>query len=212
MTKIFTMLLVLTTVTMAQNQPLLIKDSRSPDGKLELWIKPPMEDEGEASGTVQIRQVQTQKLTGTFEWSGFGVHADSTAFIVLWRSDSKYFAIKYEETRGWMTGNVYGVHKDGRWTEVKLPIEEYDKAIKKLAGVADFYGKGCDSPVQWLLNGDLTLEFVDRNLIYDHDDVEKEFVINLRVADQKKEPLPTAKLVSIKQKSYEETVRGYQSR
>ncbi len=211
MMKIFTIMLLLATATMAQDEPLLIKDSRSPDGKVEIWIKPPKEDEGVASGTVEIRQVQSQKVTGTFEWSGFGVHADSTAFIVFWRPDSKYFAIKYEETRGWMTGNVYGVHKNGRWTEVTMPTDKYDNTIKKLAGVTDFYGKGCDVPEKWVSNGDLDLDFADRNIIYDHEDLFKEYTVTLRVEDQKEKPLPIAQIVSVKQKPKEETLRELQS-
>ncbi len=205
------LLLLWSGVAVAQDTPLLITNSRSPNGKAELWIKPPKEDEGVASGTAQIREVKTGKIVGTFEWSGFGVRADSDAFIVLWRADCKFFAIKYEQSRGWRSGAIYGLHNGGRWAEVKLPDTEYDKAIKKLAGVSEFYGKGCDAPEKWLPNGDLMLIFADRNVVYDHEDLFKEFEVTLRVTDQKGQSLPVAKIVSIKQKSKKETERELQT-
>jgi hypothetical protein len=208
----FAFLFLLTVVASAQDEPLLISNSRSPDGKLELWIKPPIQDDGEACGAAQIRQVKTERILSTFEWSGFGVHADSTAFTVLWRPDCKYFAIKYEEARGWVTGRIYGLQRNGRWCEVKLPSDDYTNSIKKLADVTELHGKGCERPKEWLSNGDLTLLFVDRGLFYDHEDLEKEFVVTLRVADQKGQPLPIAKIVSIKQQSENEAERELQAR
>jgi len=133
-------------------------------------------------------------------------------FDVLWRTDSKYFAIKWEETRGWMTGTVYGISKDGHWVEVKMPEDKYENAIKKIGGISNLYGKGCDSPVQWLPNGDLDLEFVDRNLVYEHEgDFEKEFVVSLRVEARNGNPLRMAKVVSIRQKSKDEVNKELQA-
>lgn len=198
----------------AQDAPFMVANSRSPDGKTEIWIEP-IRSEGIAMGTAQIRSVKSQKILSTFEWSGFGDHLSSDnpdpAFTVFWRPDCKFFAIKYEETRGWMTGQIFGVHKNGQWTEVGLPKDDYDDAIKKLAGVSEFYGKGCDVPERWLSNGDLNLDFADRNIIYDHEDMFKEYTVTLGVADQKGQPLLMAKIVSVKQKPEAETERELQA-
>ena len=157
-------------------------------------------------------EVKTQKILSTFNWSGFGVRADGTSFVVLWRPDSRYFAIKYEATRGWVTGAIYGWGANRGWGEVKMPSEEYTNTIKKMSGVSELFGKGCESPVGWTKNNNLVLEFVDRNLVYDHEDFEKEFLVTLRVADWKRQPLPMAMIVSIKQKSEEDVERELQAR
>lgn len=207
------LVLLLSGVAVAQDAPFLIAHSRSPDGRIEIWIKP---EKGAAAGTAQIRAVKTQKISGTFDWSGFGVEVLSTnadpAFTVLWRHDSRYFAIKYEEARGWMTGAVYGRSRNGRWLEVQMPRDGYMNAIKKVSGVSELFGKGCDSPVEWLSNGDLNLEFADRNVIFDHEDLFKEYTVTLKVADEKGQPLKLAKIVSIKQKSKEEVEKELNSK
>jgi hypothetical protein len=199
--------------SMAQGAPFLVKNSRSPDGRFELWIT---SDEEAVAGTAQIRDAKTEKIVGTFDWSGFGAELvpanPEPPFQVLWRRDSKFFAIKWEAERGWTTGAVYGRIRNGEWSEVKMPSDQYDAAIEKLGGVTQLYGKGCDAPQNWMKNGDLVLEFVDRNLCFDHEDLEREFLITLKVADWRGRPLPMSKIVSIKQKSEEEADRDLQSK
>ena len=194
-----------------QEAPVVIADSRSPNGRMELWIVPE-KNEGIAVGTAEIRDVKIGRTLGTFDWSGFGTEADKTAFKVLWRPDSKFFAISWEETRGWMTGTVFGISRNGKWNEIGLPKDEYTKAIMKLGGVSDLYGKGCETPLDWLANGDLELEFMDRNLAYDHEDLEKEFIVELRVASRKDTPLSSGTIVSIRQKTKEQVEQELQSR
>jgi len=200
------LVLLISSAALAENQSIPIDSSLSPDGRIELWIQPGT-DEGISSGAAQIREVKTGKLLGKFAWSGFGVKAGATSFEVIWRPDSRFFAIKWEENRGWMTGAVYGRLNNGQWVEVKRPSEDYIKDIVKKCGVSGLYGKGCDVPSKWLPNGDLVFIFADRNLIYDHEDLEKEFMVALRVVDQKSQPLKMAKIISIKLISREETER-----
>ena len=145
---------------------------------------------------------------GTFEWSGFGVHlaAPDPTFEVLWRSDSKYFAIKYEADRGWTTGTIYGRNDKGDWTELKLPDDEIDAAVKKMGGVKELHGKGCESPRQWLNNGDLELLIRGQKPHLRQTRIwEKEFMVDLKVTGWLGHTLKTAKIVSIKLKSKEET-------
>jgi hypothetical protein len=179
------------------DSPFLIHKSRSPDGKIEIWMKPDGE-EGVASGTAQIRLVKTQRILGTFEWGGFGVRADADAFQVMWRHDSKFFAIKWEEARGWMTGAVHAQTAGRRWAEVKLPKDAYVSAIKNLEHVPELYGKGCDAPERWLDNGQLVLEFCDRNIAYPAEDRVKMYEVSLRVSDWRDRPLPMAQITTIK--------------
>jgi hypothetical protein len=204
--------LLLTKEAIADEQPYLIDRSRSPDGKIELWVKP-KSGEGIAAGVAEIRQVKTGKILGKFEWSGFGVRlaAPDPPFEVFWRNDSQYFAIRYEFARGWMTGGIYGRGIGSRWIEVKMPSDRYTNAIKKMSGVSELYGKGCDRPIEWTTNRELVLEFADRNLLYEPE-LEKEYLVTLKVEDWLGRPLRTAGIVSIKQKSKEEVEREYQAR
>lgn len=176
-----------------------------------MWIKP-TEAEGVAAGTAQIREVRNGRILGRFDWSGFGERADNTAFKVLWRSDSKYFAISYELSRGWMSGAIYGRNRAGHWAEIKLPSDAYVNGIKKMSGVAELSsGKGCETPKDWLSNGDLELEFCSENIFFADVDAMKEFEVTLGVADQKGEPLSAAKMILINQKSEEEVERELHS-
>jgi len=190
------------TTAAAQDEPLLIANSRSPDGKLEIWIKPVPPGQGYASGTAQIRSVATGKTLDNFEWSGFGESPDSKAFTVLWRPDCRYFVITWEISRGYVTSTVYGIRTDKRWTEVKLPSDDYVSAIKKMSGLSDLpSGKGHETPERWLPDGRLALEFGSRNIFYDGDgDLEKAFEVILQVNSPANEPLPIARIVSIKLK------------
>jgi hypothetical protein len=178
---------------------------------MEIWIKPDNNDESEAAGTAQIRTVKTQKIIGTFDWSGFGVKvvAPEPPFTVLWRPDNRYFAIGWEKTRGWVTGAIYGKNKAGKWEEVKLPSDEYDAAIKKMAGIADLYGKGCEKPKEWLQNGDLVLQFFDRNLGFHDGDSEQEYLITLQIEDTKGQPLRIARIASIVALSEAESMKDW---
>ena len=181
-----------------------IDNSRSPDGRLELWIKP-IEGQGEAAGTAQIRLVKSGRILSTFDWSGFGEEADSKAFKVIWRGDSYLFAISYELSRGYMSGAIYGRTRRDHWMEVKLPADDYVNRIKKISGVYELKsGKGWQTPKNWLPNGDLELEFGSEDIFFKYVDAMKDFVVTLKVADEKGQPLSTAKVVSITEKTEEE--------
>jgi hypothetical protein len=174
---------------------------------MEIWIKPDSEDVGEAAGMAQIRLVKTQKILGTFEWSGFGVHADALAFTVLWRPDCRCFAISWEINRGYMTGAIYAASAGGIWSEVKLPSDEYVDKIKRMSGVSELRsGKGHDTPEKWLPSGELMMEFGSQDIWYSDDgNPEKLFTIVLSVMDDKNRPFRTAKILSIKLKPRQST-------
>ena len=70
---------------MAQDEPLRIENSRSPDGSMELWIKPdPYTGEVACSSIAQIRELKSGRIVGTFHWAGFGERPDSTGIWVLY--------------------------------------------------------------------------------------------------------------------------------
>lgn len=134
-----------------------IGHSRSPDGQKEMVIVD-HGYEGSASGTVQIRETKTGKLLSYFDWSGFGEHVTADAFTVLWRSDSRAFAIQSEITRGYSECKVYAL-ENGVCYPVQLP--NFVKAI------ADRYhlgtaSKGSELPVKWLPNNRLVLDVYNR--------------------------------------------------
>jgi hypothetical protein len=190
---------LIATAASAQEEPIKISGSRSPDGKLELWIQPGPLDQGCALGTAQIRSVATGKTLDTFDWSGFGEAPDSKAFTVLWRPDCKYFAITWELTRGYVTSAVYGLHRNNRWTEVKLSFDEYNDTIKKMSRVSEFHsGKGYDMAVKWLPDGRLALESVCNDIYYAADGVFKKYAVILQIDDDAREPLQVARVRSIK--------------
>ena len=205
-------ILLLPGLSAAEEQPYRIVKSLSPNGAIELWVKPEDREGEAAAGKVLIRQVKNGQTLGTFEWSGFGVKlvGPDPPFDVSWRGDGRYFAIGYEEARGWITGAIYGRAAQDQWLQVKMPADAYSAAIKKVSGVTELYGKGCERPVEWTRKGELVLEFVDRNLAYDHEYFEKQFLVTLKVSDWLGRPLKTAKIVSIKQRSREETQRELQ--
>ena len=134
-----------------------IKNSQSPDGKKNLVIIDHAY-EGTASGTVQIREVKTGKLLSYFEWSGFGEHATEDAFTVLWRPDSRAFAINSEVTRGDGECKVYAL-KDGVCYPVQLPNFVQDIATKYHLEIGD---KGDEKPVKWLSGNRLVLDVYNR--------------------------------------------------
>ena len=134
-----------------------IKDSQSPDGKKNMVIIDHGYD-GTASGTVQIREVKTGKLLSYFEWSGFGSHVGEDTFTVLWRPDSRAFAINSEVTRGYRECKVYALENDACYP-VQLP--NFVKSI------ADKYhletmSKGGELPVKWLPGNRLVLDVYNR--------------------------------------------------
>jgi len=193
--------LFMTPAAEAQDEPLLISNSRSPNGKLEIWIKPVPLGQGYASGTSQIRSVATGKTLDTFEWSGFGESPDSKAFTVLWRPDCKFFAITWEISRGYVTSAVYGFDRNRGWTETKLPRDDYVGVIRKMNPPPPeaASGNGHETAEKWLPDGTLALEFGSREILYDDDgNPEKEYVVILQVQGKALQPLPTARVRSIK--------------
>ena len=200
---IVALLLVVRTAS-GDDASIRIDNSRSPNGKLELWIMP-IKDTGEAAGTAQVRSVGNGRILGAFDWSGFGEEADSKAFKVIWRGDNHFFAISYELSRGYMSGAIYGSITRGHWIEVKLPTDDYVKRIKKMSGVEELKsGKGWETPKSWLPNGDLELEFGSEDIMFNDVDAMKDFVVTLKVADEKGQPLKIAKVMSIREKTEEQ--------
>ena len=134
-----------------------IKDSQSPDGKKNMVIIDHGYD-GVASGTVQIREVKTGKLVSYCEWSGFGAHAGEDAFTVLWRPDSRAFAINSEVTRGYSECKVYALEDDVCYP-VQLPNFVKSIADKYHLETRD---KGNEQPVKWLSGNRLVLDVYNR--------------------------------------------------
>lgn len=195
----------------AAAEPHRIEKSGSPDGKLELWMKPEGE-EASAAGLVEIRETKNGRTLDTFRWPGIGRRPSplDPPFAVSWRSDDRFFALKFPTAEGWTGGEIYGRGAKGRWQQVKVPADEYTNVIKKLGNVTELGGKGCDRPQEWTKSGKLVLLFADRNLSYDQRDLEKEFLVTLKVSTKTHRPLRTAKVVSIKQRPKEETERDSQ--
>ncbi len=127
-------------------------------------------DAGIATGTAKIRDVKTGEILGSFAWSGFGVRPGEEAFEVLWRPDSRCFAIHWEQTRGFVTCAVYAQSRGG-WSPVKLP--DFGKQGLKLARAAgeshvaieeNWGGKGWETPSAWLRGNHLRVETAYRGI------------------------------------------------
>ena len=162
-------LLLIATVSVraSEGKELVIDGSRSPDGQLEISMVPDTDGEV-AAGICKIREIKTGKLRGSFDWAGFGVLADSTSFNVLWRPDSRCFAISWELDRGYMTGTIYAPYRN-KWVEIKYPeylhevLALYNKSVDgKNISSHDLSGKGCETPKAWLPNNELRIEITDR--------------------------------------------------
>ena len=176
----------------ADNEPITINNSVSPDGKKDIVIVPGSEDTGVAAGTAKIRDIKTGHTLGSFQWSGFGGSPDAFAFKVLWRPDSKCFSISYELTRGFMACAIYAEFKSV-WSQVKLP-DFFKPAVKmsRAAGAAhvivhedDLGGKGHETPREWLADGSLLLDTGYRGMknidITGGGDSEQLFVVTLQI-------------------------------
>ena len=158
----------------AYNTPVVIKNSGSPDGRKDIVVVANDEDTGIAAGTAKIRDVKTGKVLGSFAWSGFGYgggNPGAEAFEVLWRPDSRCFAIKWELTRGFGTCAVYAQSRGG-WSQVSLP--DFGKAGLKLARAAgeahvaieeNWGGKGWENPSAWLPGNRLRVETAYRGIL-----------------------------------------------
>ena len=147
----------------AVEAPVTIERSQSPDGSKDLIIIPES-GQGIAAGTAKIRDVKTEKILGSFDWSGFGEHATSDAFDVLWSPDSRCFAINWELTRGFVTCAVYAQTSHG-WRQVKLPdlgklSLEKAKAVGEPHAYVDenWGGKGHEMALAWLPGHRLRIE------------------------------------------------------
>ena len=193
---LWTLLLVmLAPFAHAEREVLLIQKSRSPDGRYEIWIEP-YQSHGFAGGMAKIRNRKTGKYVGEFEWDGFGEHADDTSFEALWRSDDRYLAITWEETRGYMACTVYAL-QNHRCIEVKLP-DDYVDYIRELSGVTELSEKGYHQPIRWLPHGQLEIEMGNRALATP-DGESKAYQVIFQIVERKHGP-PTARLVSVKRK------------
>ena len=141
-----------------------IENSKSPTGQFSLAIVP-LPDGGLAHGTAEIVRNQDGKIAGTFDWAGFGVTPDSTAFHVLWNSNERSLAISWELNRGYTTCAVYALEK-GRWQRAALP--NYVSQILKREKLTDGGGKGYEIPKKWLPGNTLKVQIYERNVPYDY--------------------------------------------
>ena len=92
----------------AEPLPILVENSRSPDGRKEITITDdsPDVDQGIATGLAQIRAVGSSKILGSFQYSSFGQHPDQYAFKALWQPNSRSVSIYWPETRGFIICKV----------------------------------------------------------------------------------------------------------
>jgi hypothetical protein len=87
------------------------------------------------------------------------------------------------------------------------------KTIKKMSGVEELKsGKGWETPKSWLPNGDLELEFGSEDIMFKDVDAMKDFVVTLKVADEKGQPLTTAKVIAIREKTEEDVEQELNAR
>ncbi len=71
-----------------------------------------------------------------------------------------------------------------------------------MSGVSELKsGKGWETPKSWLPNGDLELEFGSEDILFKDVDAMKDFVVTLKVADEKDQPSKTAKVIAIREKT-----------
>jgi hypothetical protein len=122
-----------------------IDKSSSPNNLLYLTIEP-LDSEGMAMGTAEVRLRKTGKVVGSFGWEGFGVRPDASAFAVVWKPDSRAFAIAWESSRGYVSYAVYALD-EGKWKEAKQP--DFLTKIYKQKHFSSGYGKGHESPLRW---------------------------------------------------------------
>jgi hypothetical protein len=149
------------------------QNSESPDGRLEIVIVEDGAETGIASGIAQIRDRQTGRTVGSFEFISFGVHLTTNSIIVLWRPDSRCVAVWWAATRGYTSCALYAPSR-GKW--VSIPLPDYMKQIRKRAGINKLYDKGGEIPQEWLSGSRLVIEVGNRML-------EKRYRVTLRVSD-----------------------------
>ena len=137
---------------------ILVKDSQSPNRRERLVIVDNY-GQGVAAGTVQVKEVKTGKILGYFEWSGFGEHPTEDVLTVLWRPDSRAFAISYEVTRGYVECKVYAL-EDERCVPVELP--DFTARIARKYGL-EIYPKGGEHPFKWLSGNRLEVDVYNRS-------------------------------------------------
>jgi hypothetical protein len=154
----------------ADNEPITINNSVSPDGRKNIVIIPGPEDTGVAEGTAKIRDIKTGHTLGSFEWSGFGGSPNADAFKVLWRPDNRCFAISFELTRGFVTCAVYAEYRNA-WVKVELPdFYKFELKMSRDAGpdhvqiMEAMGGKGGEIPQAWLPNDCLRIEAAYRSI------------------------------------------------
>ena len=189
----------------AKPESILIEKSGSPDGHKEIIIVPPDDDIGISSGTAKIRDVKTGKILGSFDWSGFGEHASSTSFQVLWSRDSRCFAINWELTRGFVTCAVYAQTSHG-WHQIKLPdLGKLSSKKAKVAGENHVYvdenwgGKGHETALAWLPCHRLRIETGYRGITnqQEHRDWEQLYWFTFQIVGVRHTPHPRAELKSV---------------
>ena len=158
--------------TSATQQSIMIDKSLSPDESKYLTIKDkdPDGSEGVALGTANVINVATGKSLGSFDWAGFGYHPDKNAFKVLWRADSKAFAISWEISRGFVTNAVFCRYRDG-WVKVDLPkcyslVKNFsqDDGGKHVTIYPGLGGKGHEVVKEWLPDNKFCLEASYRDI------------------------------------------------
>jgi len=167
------------------------QNSKSPDGRLEIVIVENGAETGIASGIAEIRDRQSGRTVGSFEFISFGIHPTTSSIRVLWRPDSGCVAVWWAATRGYTSCKLYAPFR-GKWISISLP--DYLEQIRKRAGLKELYDKGGEIPQQWLGGSRLVIEVGNRML-------EKRYRVTLRVSDTIRAHKPKAHIEHIEEVS-----------
>ncbi len=134
-----------------------VPDSTSPDGKYRLLLQTgTREDVEQGTGKLLIEALPGKDIVATFNWEQFG-HTSTEGAVVLWRPDSRAFALSLETTKGFTDSFIYVRDRAG-WKSVEVP--EF-RPKQKPADEWKDRGKGEYTAKEWLKGDQLKMLFDD---------------------------------------------------
>ena len=144
-----------------------IPNSTSPDKQYYLTIEAEPDDALDGSGQIEIRKNASKHPLVTFSFEQYGViNADSVGHLkVLWRKDSKAFAITIGTMKDWADSSVY-VEDGAQWSQAAVPV--FKPKYNPKEGWSD-RGKGAFVVIAWLKDATLKMHFEDDIYRFDKD-------------------------------------------
>jgi hypothetical protein len=97
-----------------------IAESTSPNGSYYITIDH-APDPAERNDQLEIRSTRTKDVLGSFDWGQFYPNVSENSANVLWKSDSKAFAVSSQQDRHGSGSQVYALN-GGHWLEVEIPF------------------------------------------------------------------------------------------